>query len=103
MPEAGGVGAAGDEREHLTAWRDQVVPPDLLLDARAQLGRLGPRAALARAHLDSLAARRRRRHVTLPSRNRHTACTSPRYARLGEEAGRTVPRDQGPLPPKSAE
>src|SRR3954464_9704954 len=98
MPQAGGVGAAGNESEHLAAGRDQVVSPDLLLDPRAQLGRLGLRPAHARAHLDSLAARRRPRRVTLPLRNRHTACASPRYARLGEEAGRTVLREAGPPP-----
>src|SRR4029450_762618 len=97
MPKTGGIRAAGDESEHLAAGRDQVVSPDLLLDPRAQLGRLGLRPIHTRAHVDSLAARRRPRRVTLSSRNRHTAGASPRYARLGEEAGRTILRDQGPV------
>ena len=35
VPERGRVGAAGDEAGHVAAGRDQVVPADVLLDARA--------------------------------------------------------------------
>ena len=37
VPEAGRVGPAGDEREHLAAGRNQVVTADLLLDPRTQV------------------------------------------------------------------
>ena len=36
VPQAGRVGAAGDEAENVTAGRDQLVPADVHLDARAQ-------------------------------------------------------------------
>src|SRR5581483_9982110 len=35
--EAGRVGAAGDEAEHLAARLDQLVPADVLFDAREEL------------------------------------------------------------------
>src|SRR5688572_865113 len=38
VPEAGRVGAARDEARHLAAGGDQVVPADVLLDARAERG-----------------------------------------------------------------
>ena len=45
VPETGRVGPARDERDDLAARRDQVVPPDVLLDADEQV------------HGDSVAAR----------------------------------------------
>ena len=59
MPEAGRVRAAGDEREHLAAGRDQLVAADVLLDLCAEEVRVDG------IHADSVAGERHA-FVTVP-------------------------------------
>ena len=42
VPEAGRVGPAGDERDHLAARGNQVVPADVLLDPGTQSADVDP-------------------------------------------------------------
>ena len=72
VPERRGVGAAGDEARHRPAGRDQVVPADVPLDARAERG--GVHAS------DRSAARGAKR-----ARPRWTAGVDPAHGRRGHD------------------